>query len=150
VSILLGCRSMMILPTSISVISPLLVEQKLTTARPGESRPVLGDAPTQRDHVSVRKLPSGTVTLLFTDIEGSTRLLDELGQRYAQVLAEHYRTLREVFSRHGGVEVNTGATRSSSHSAARATRCSPRKAFRTHSWTDPYTSGSASTPASRS
>jgi class 3 adenylate cyclase len=57
--------------------------------------------------VSVRKLPSGTVTLLFTDIEGSTRLLDELGQRYAQVLAEHRRTLREVFSRHGGVEVNT-------------------------------------------
>jgi Adenylate and Guanylate cyclase catalytic domain len=57
--------------------------------------------------VSVRKLPSGTVTLLFTDIEGSTRLLDELGKRYAQVLAEHRRTLREVFSRHGGVEVNT-------------------------------------------
>src|SRR4029453_480771 len=55
-----------------------------------------------------RKLPSGTVTLLFTDIEGSTRLLDELGQRYAQVLADHRRTLREVFSRHGGVEVNTG------------------------------------------
>jgi predicted ATPase/class 3 adenylate cyclase len=57
--------------------------------------------------VSVRRLPSGTVTLLFTDIEGSTRLLQQLGQRYAQVLAEHYRTLREVFSRHGGVEVNT-------------------------------------------
>jgi class 3 adenylate cyclase len=57
--------------------------------------------------VSVRKLPNGTVTLLFTDIEGSTRLLDEFGQRYAQVLAEHRRTLREVFSRHGGVEVNT-------------------------------------------
>jgi class 3 adenylate cyclase len=65
------------------------------------------EAPTQRDHVSVRKLPSGTVTLLFTDIEGSTRLLDELGPRYAQVLAEHRRTLREVFSRRGGVEVNT-------------------------------------------
>ena len=57
--------------------------------------------------MSVRKLPSGTVTLLFTDIEGSTRLLQQLGQRYAQVLAEHYRTLREVFSQHGGVEVNT-------------------------------------------
>jgi class 3 adenylate cyclase len=67
----------------------------------------VGDTSSQRDHVSVRKLPSGTVTLLFTDIEGSTRLLQQLGQRYAQVLAEHYRTLREVFSRHGGVEVNT-------------------------------------------
>jgi predicted ATPase len=49
-------------------------------------------------------LPTGTVTLLFTDIEGSTRLLDELGERYAGVLAEHRRALRDAFSRHGGVE----------------------------------------------
>jgi predicted ATPase/class 3 adenylate cyclase len=55
----------------------------------------------------VRELPSGTVTLLFTDIEGSTRLLHELRERYADVLAEHRRVLREVFSRHGGVEVDT-------------------------------------------
>jgi class 3 adenylate cyclase len=47
----------------------------------------------------VRNLPGGTVTLLFTDIEGSTRLLDELGERYADVLAEHRRQLREAFSR---------------------------------------------------
>ena len=52
-------------------------------------------------------LPSGTVTLLFTDIEGSTRLLEELGDDYAEVLAEHHRVLREVFSRHNGVEVDT-------------------------------------------
>jgi class 3 adenylate cyclase len=52
-------------------------------------------------------LPHGTVTLLFTDIEGSTRLLQELGEEYADVLAEHRRTLREEFSRHGGVEVGT-------------------------------------------
>jgi predicted ATPase/class 3 adenylate cyclase len=51
--------------------------------------------------------PQGTVTFLFTDIEGSTRLLHELGDRYADVLAEHRRTLREVFARHGGVEVGT-------------------------------------------
>jgi class 3 adenylate cyclase len=57
--------------------------------------------------VRVRDLPSGTVTLLFTDIEGSTRLLHELGERYADVLAEHRRVLREAFSRHGGVEVDT-------------------------------------------
>jgi class 3 adenylate cyclase len=42
----------------------------------------------------VRHLPSGTVTLLFTDIEGSTRLLEELGHGYTDVLAEHRRVLR--------------------------------------------------------
>jgi predicted ATPase/class 3 adenylate cyclase len=52
-------------------------------------------------------LPQGTVTLLFTDIEGSTRLLQELGDEYADVLADHRRTLREEFARHGGVEVGT-------------------------------------------
>ena len=55
----------------------------------------------------VRELPSGTVTLLFTDIEGSTRLLDDLGERYVDVLAEHRRLLREAFARHSGVEVDT-------------------------------------------
>jgi predicted ATPase len=53
------------------------------------------------------ELPTGTVTLLFTDIEGSTRLLHELGDRYAEVLAEHRRLLRDVFAAHGGVEVDT-------------------------------------------
>ena len=47
------------------------------------------------------------MTLLFTDIEGSTRLLHDLGERYADVLAEHRRLLREAFARHGGVEVDT-------------------------------------------
>src|SRR5581483_3937318 len=57
---------------------------------------------------SVRELPRGTVTFLFTDVEGSTRLLDELGaERYADVLSEHRRVLREAFQRHGGVEVDT-------------------------------------------
>jgi predicted ATPase len=55
----------------------------------------------------VRELPRGTVTFLFTDIEGSTRLLHELGDRYAEVLAEHRRVLREAFDRHGGAEVDT-------------------------------------------
>jgi predicted ATPase/class 3 adenylate cyclase len=50
--------------------------------------------------------PHGTVTLLFTDIEGSTRLLQELGDEYTDVLADHRRTLREEFARHGGVEVS--------------------------------------------
>jgi predicted ATPase len=55
----------------------------------------------------MRKLPSGTVTLLFTDIEGSTVLLQEHGERYAKVLAEHRHILRDAFSKHGGVEVDT-------------------------------------------
>jgi predicted ATPase/class 3 adenylate cyclase len=51
--------------------------------------------------------PSGTVTLLFTDIEGSTRLLDELGaERFREALAEHRRLLRAAFERHGGYEVD--------------------------------------------
>src|SRR2546430_2925344 len=52
-------------------------------------------------------LPIGTVTLLFTDIEGSTRLLHELGDLYPQVLADHRRTLRGAMSAHDGVEVDT-------------------------------------------
>jgi predicted ATPase len=53
-------------------------------------------------------LPSGTVTFLFTDVEGSTKLLHALGDAlYADALAEHRRVLREAFSRHGGVEVDT-------------------------------------------
>jgi len=56
----------------------------------------------------MRRLPTGTVTFLFTDIDGSTRLLDELGaKRFAEALAEHRRLLREAFKRHGGVEVDT-------------------------------------------
>jgi predicted ATPase/class 3 adenylate cyclase len=53
-------------------------------------------------------LPSGTVTFLFTDVEGSTNLLHELGtEAYATVLAEHRRIVREAFEAHGGVEVDT-------------------------------------------
>jgi predicted ATPase len=45
---------------------------------------------------------------MFTDIEGSTRLLHELGtDAYAQALVEHRRRLREAFARNGGVEVDT-------------------------------------------
>ena len=56
----------------------------------------------------MRDLPAGTVTFLFTDIEGSTKLLHELGaERYADALAEHRRVLRAAFAAHGGVEVDT-------------------------------------------
>src|ERR671922_252353 len=59
-------------------------------------------------HVVSRRLPFGTVTFLFTDIEGSTQLLRELGpERYADALDKHRLTLRKAFSTHGGVEVDT-------------------------------------------
>ena len=57
-----------------------------------------------------RPLPSATVTFLFTDIEGSTRLLSELGtEAYAATLSDHRRTLRSAFAEHGGEEVDEGA-----------------------------------------
>ena len=52
--------------------------------------------------------PSGTVTLLFSDVEGSTRLLGRLGKEtYAEVLEQHRLLLRGVFARHDGYEVDT-------------------------------------------
>jgi class 3 adenylate cyclase len=55
----------------------------------------------------ITALPTGTVTFLFTDIEGSTRLLKQLGQSYETVLADHQRILRECFAAHEGREVDT-------------------------------------------
>jgi predicted ATPase/class 3 adenylate cyclase len=55
-----------------------------------------------------RSLPSGNVTFLFTDVEGSTRLLHELGtEQYDAALADHRRIVRDAVQRHGGVEVDT-------------------------------------------
>ena len=54
------------------------------------------------------EFPTGTVTFLFTDVEGSTKLLHELGaEDYSRALAEHRRILREAFTINGGVEVDT-------------------------------------------
>ena len=58
------------------------------------------------DSPAARILPSGTVTFLFTDIEGSTALLQRLGDEYATVLADHHRLLRHAFGERGGVEVD--------------------------------------------
>jgi predicted ATPase/class 3 adenylate cyclase len=55
-----------------------------------------------------RDLPTGTVTFLFTDVEGSTRLLREIGEAaYADALAAHRRIVRDTIARHGGLEVDT-------------------------------------------
>src|SRR6266566_3069508 len=53
------------------------------------------------------ELPGGTVTFLFTDIEGSTRLLKQLGrERYGELLGRHNELLRSVFEEDGGIEVD--------------------------------------------
>src|SRR5215203_2967824 len=61
------------------------------------------------DDVQVRELPTGTVTFLFTDIEGSTRLLKRLGARYGELLAGHGRILRTVPQDHAVAESDTQA-----------------------------------------
>ncbi len=54
------------------------------------------------------QLPGGTVTFVFTDIEGSTRLLQELGdEAYARVSGDHRRIVRETFGARGGTEIDT-------------------------------------------
>jgi DNA-binding SARP family transcriptional activator len=51
--------------------------------------------------------PSGTITFLFTDIEGSTRLLEKMGQQYAAALAEHHQIMRAAIQQWNGREVDT-------------------------------------------
>jgi class 3 adenylate cyclase len=55
----------------------------------------------------VLDVPMGTITLLFTDIEGSTLLLQHLGERYSRVLAECRQLLRTTFQQFQGYEVDT-------------------------------------------
>jgi class 3 adenylate cyclase len=51
--------------------------------------------------------PTGTVTFLFSDIEGSTRLLQQLRNRYDDVLSRHSEILRDAFAEHDGHEIDT-------------------------------------------
>jgi hypothetical protein len=62
-------------------------------------------APPHRSQLAT--LPTGTVSFLFTDIEGSTRLLQELGDRYAAVRDQHAAIVRQAIDEGGGVEVST-------------------------------------------
>jgi predicted ATPase/class 3 adenylate cyclase len=76
----------------------------------GQTLPVLasGDpAEAGRRAASLPHLPRGTVTLLFTDIEGSTSLLQQVGERYTQVLSECRHLLRTAFHQYHGHEVDT-------------------------------------------
>src|SRR6185436_21099104 len=89
---------------------------------------------------AVSSLPTGTVTFVFTDIEGSTRLLQQLGDEYAEVTRDHRRIVRETFSANGGSEVDTqgdaffysfGRARDAVRAAVAAQR-----ALEAHEWPD--------------
>jgi YVTN family beta-propeller protein len=89
--------------------------------------------------VNSGELPAGTVTFLFTDIEGSTQLLKRLGgEAYGQALDDHRRILREAFAEHDGHEIDTQgdsffvAFRRAKDAVATAIACQLRLAD--HSW----------------
>jgi class 3 adenylate cyclase len=77
--------------------------------RPSRRRPATRAAAraARRSASAAAGLPRGTLTLLFTDIEGSTRLLQRQPEQYADLLAQHQHLLREAFAAHGGREVGT-------------------------------------------
>ena len=87
---------------------------------------------------SEQELPTGTVTFLFTDIEGSTRLLQSLGEGYAEVLAEQRRLLRAAFKDKGGYEIDTAGDGLfvSFHRATQAVGAAveAQRAIASHSW----------------
>jgi class 3 adenylate cyclase len=83
---------------------------------------------------------SGIVTFMFTDIEGSTRLLRQLRNRYPELVAEQQRLLRGAFAHHGGTEVDTQgestfvAFRTATEAVLSAIRA--QSALAGHSWPD--------------
>ena len=83
-------------------------------------------------------LPSGTVTFVFTDIEGSTRLLQELGDEYGEVVSAHRRIIRERFAEQDGTEMDTqGDAFFFSFARARAAveaAVAAQRALRDHTW----------------
>jgi predicted ATPase/class 3 adenylate cyclase/DNA-binding CsgD family transcriptional regulator len=72
-----------------------------------ESSPFASPNEAGQKRTTLRDLPTGTVTLLFTDIEGSTLLLQQLGERYAEMLATYRQLLRTAFQQWNGFEVDT-------------------------------------------
>ena len=83
-------------------------------------------------------LPDGTVTFVFTDVEGSTRLLQQLGDRYAEVARDHRRLVRESLGSAGGTEIDTQGDAfffsfSRASDAARGA-VDAQRALRRHGW----------------
>jgi class 3 adenylate cyclase len=87
-------------------------------------------------------LPTGTITLLFTDIEGSTRLLYRAGDSYADLLRTHRRLLRQAFADSNGVEVDTEGdaffVAFASADEAVAAAASAQQALAAHPWPHEY------------
>src|SRR5947208_7064670 len=85
-------------------------------------------------------LPRGTLTFLFTDLEGSTHLLQRLGDRYPALLAAHYELMRAAFGRNGGQEVGTRGDALfvvfEQASAAVASAVTAQLALANYSWPD--------------
>ena len=83
-------------------------------------------------------LPTGTVTLLFTDIEGSTKLLNRLGERYGEVLAAHHEVIRAACTAHDGREFGTQGdalfVAFSSATAALRAAAAAQRALAAHQW----------------
>jgi predicted ATPase/class 3 adenylate cyclase len=86
------------------------------------------------------ELPSGTVTLLFTDIEGSTALAERVGDRWPGLLGEHNRILREAFSAHGGIELGAEGdaffVAFTAAGPAAAAAAAAQRALASHAWPD--------------
>jgi predicted ATPase/class 3 adenylate cyclase len=83
-------------------------------------------------------IPTGNVTFLFTDIEGSTRLLHELGETYREVQDDHMRLMREAIASGGGTEIKTEgdaffAAFPTATGAAQAA-VSAQRALHAHAW----------------
>ena len=102
------------------------------------------------------ELPTGTVTLLFTDIEGSTRLLRRVGDAYAGLLSQHRSLLEEAFLAHRGVVVDQEgdaffvAFASAKDAVAAAADAQRALVVARLAWTRTRSAcGSACTPASR-
>lgn len=92
----------------------------------------------QRCGAAMHDLPAGTVTFIFTDIDGSTRLLDQLGDEYAKLLADQRSLFREIFSQHEGQEVDTQGD-SFFYSFPRASQAvnaavEAQRAIKSHAW----------------
>jgi class 3 adenylate cyclase len=109
--------------------------------RPGGRRPVAVPWPAVGDRLGGRRvngLPSGVVTFLFTDIEGSTRLVKALRDRYAEVLAEHRHLVRAAIVDQAGYEVDSqgDAFFAAFASAKQAVLCALRiqRALAAHQW----------------